>query len=88
MFRTLIAPRLGAPTEREDPAAPTFAQGVGLLVTGVGLALHLAGVPYALVASAAAAFVAAFLNAAFAYCLGCQLYVLLVRAGLLGRKTA
>ncbi|RZS57642.1 uncharacterized protein DUF4395 [Microcella putealis] len=88
VFRTLIAPRLGAPTEREDPAAPTFAQGVGLLVTGVGLALHLAGVPYALVASAAAAFVAAFLNAAFAYCLGCQLYVLLVRAGLLGRKTA
>ena len=32
--------------------------------------------------------VAAFLNAAFAYCLGCQLYVLLVRAGLVRRRPA
>jgi len=88
LFKPLVAPRLSPPREREDPAAPTFAQGVGLLVTGVGLALHLAGVPYALVISASAAFVADFLNAAFAYCLGCQLYVLLVRAGVLGRRTA
>lgn len=88
LFKALVAPRLSPPREREDPAAPTFAQGVGLLVTGTGLAMHLAGVPYALVISASAAFVAAFLNAAFAYCLGCQLYVLLVRAGVLGRRTA
>jgi hypothetical protein len=88
VFRALIAPRLGPPHEREDPAAPTFAQGVGLLVTGVGLVLHLAGVPGALAVAAAAAFIAAFLNAAFAYCLGCQMYVLLVRAGLIGRRTA
>lgn len=88
VFRALIAPRLGPPAEREDPAAPTFAQGVGLLVTATGLVLHLFGVPLALAVSAGAAFVAAFLNAAFAYCLGCQLYVLLVRAGLLGRRAA
>ncbi|MER3393532.1 MAG: DUF4395 family protein, partial [Microcella pacifica] len=82
------APRLGPPAEREDPAPPTFAQLVGLFVTATGLALHLAGVPGALVVAAAAAFVAAFLNAAFAYCLGCQSYVLLVRAGLVRRRPA
>ena len=62
---------------------PTFAQGVGLAVSVAGLILHLAGVPYGLVGAASAAFVAAFLNAVFAYCLGCQFYLLLVRARVL-----
>lgn len=87
LFRRLIAPRLAPPTEREDPAPPTFAQLVGLVVAATGLVLHLLGVPGALVVAASAAFVAAFLNAAFAYCLGCQLYVLLVRARII-RRTA
>ncbi len=88
VFRRLIRPRLGPPTELEDAAAPTFAQGVGALVTLIGVALHLAGVPYALVIAAAAAFVAAFLNAAFGYCLGCQIYLLLVRVGVIRRTAA
>jgi hypothetical protein len=88
IFRTLIRPRLKPPTELEDPTPPTFAQGVGFVITGVGLVLHLLGVPYALVIAASAAFVAAFLNSVFAYCLGCQIYLLLVRAGILGRKGA
>ena len=88
LYRRLVAPRLGPPTEREDPAGPTFAQGVGLLVTLVGLVLHIAGVPGALVIAAAAAFVAAFLNAAVGYCLGCQLYVLLVRARVIRPRAA
>ncbi len=86
VFRALIRPRLKPPTELENPAPPTFAQGVGFVITGVGLALHLAGVPYALVIAASAAFIAAFLNSVFAYCLGCQIYLLLVRAGILSRK--
>ncbi|MEN9620633.1 MAG: hypothetical protein RL499_826 [Actinomycetota bacterium] len=86
IYRRLIAPRLAPPTEREHPAPPTFAQLVGLLVTATGLVLHLAGVPGALVVAASAAFIAAFLNAVFAYCLGCQLYVLLVRLGVLRRS--
>jgi hypothetical protein len=86
LFRRLIRPRLAPPAELEDAAPPTFAQGVGALVTLAGVALHLAGVPYGLVAAAAAAFVAAFLNAAFGYCLGCQLYLLLVRAGVIRRR--
>jgi len=54
----------------------------------LGCVLHLIGVPGALVVAAAAAFVAAFLNAVFAYCLGCQLYVLLVRLGIIRRSGA
>jgi hypothetical protein len=88
VFKTLVRPRLSAPTELEDPAPPTFAQGVGLVVSAVGLVLHTFGVPFGLVGAASAAFIAAFLNSVFAYCLGCQVYLLLVRAGVLGRKGA
>lgn len=86
VYRALVRPRLPAPTELEDPAPPTFAQGVGFVITAAGLILQLLGVPNALVIAAAAAFVAAFLNAVFGLCLGCLLYVLLVRLGLVRRK--
>lgn len=86
IFRRVVRPRLAPPTEFEDPRPPRFAQGVGLFVTAVGLVLHLAGVPWALPIAAAMAFVAAFLNAAFGLCLGCQLYLVLQRVGLIGRR--
>jgi len=88
LYRRLVRPRLQPPTKLEDPVPPTFAQGVGFVITLAGLVLHLLGVPYALVIAASAAFVAAFLNSVFAFCLGCQIYLLLVRAGVLGRATA
>jgi hypothetical protein len=88
LYKAFVRPRLKPPVELEDPAPPTFAQGVGLLVIGIGLVLHLLGVPYALVIAAAAAFVAAFLNSVFAYCLGCQIYLLLARIGIIRRKPA
>lgn len=88
LYRRLVQPRLAPPAEREDPAPPTFAQGVGLVVTGAGLVLHLLGVAYALPVAAGLAFVAAFLNAVFGYCLGCQIYLLLVRAGVVRRRAA
>ncbi|MFZ4078287.1 MAG: DUF4395 domain-containing protein [Microbacteriaceae bacterium] len=88
LFRALIRPRLSAPTELEDPIPPTFAQLIGFVVTSVGIVLALLGVPYGLVVAAAFAFIAAFLNGVFGYCLGCQIYVLLVRAGILGRARA
>jgi len=87
-FKAAIRPRLSAPSHLEDPRPPTFSQGVGFLITVLGVVLHLAAVPYALVVAAAFAFIAAFLNSVFDYCLGCQLYVLLVRAGLIGRTRA
>jgi hypothetical protein len=88
LYRTLVRPRLAAPAELEDPTPPTFAQGVGLVVALTGVVLGAIGVPAAVPVAAAAAFLAAFLNAAFDYCLGCQLYLLLVRARVLGRRPA
>ncbi len=83
IFKKLIRPRLAAPKELEDPRPPQFAQLVGLLVAGTGVVLYIAGAQGALVFAAGAAFVAAFLNAAFAFCLGCQMYVGLQRIGLI-----
>lgn len=88
LYRAVVAPRLAPPAELEDPRPPRFAQGVGLFVVGIGLLLDLAGVPWALVIAAAAAFMAAFLNAVFGLCLGCQLYLLLQRMGIVGRQRA
>jgi hypothetical protein len=85
LFRRVVRPRLAPPAELEDPRPPRFSQGVGLFVVAIGLVLHLIGVPWALPIATAAAFLAAFLNAAFAFCLGCQLYLLLQRAGIIGR---
>jgi hypothetical protein len=88
LFRTAVRPRLKPALELEDPTPPRFAQGVGLVITALGLVLQLVGVPYALVVASALAFVAAFLNAAFGYCLGCRIYLLLVRSGLVRSHTA
>ncbi|MFJ2542013.1 DUF4395 domain-containing protein [Microbacterium sp. NPDC087589] len=85
VFRRFVRPRLAPPAELEDPRPPRFAQGVGLFVVALGIVLHLAGVPWALPIATAAAFIAAFLNAAFSFCLGCQIYLLLQRAGVVGR---
>lgn len=88
LYRRVVQPRLRPATEFEDPRPPRFAQGVGLFVVTVGLVLHLLGVPWALPIAAAAAFVAAFLNAVFGLCLGCQLYLVLQRVGIVGRGGA
>lgn len=85
LYRVAIQPRLAPPSEWEDPRPPRFAQGVGLAVTAAGILLHLAGVPGAMAIAAGAAFVAAFLNAVFGLCLGCELYLLLQRIGIVGR---
>jgi hypothetical protein len=88
LFKHVVRPRLAPPAELEDPAPPTFAQGVGLFVTAAGIALFFVVGPIALVVAGAAAFVAAFLNALFAYCLGCQIHLLLARVGILRKGAA
>ena len=87
VFKYLVRPALKPPTDLENATPVHFAQFVGLLVTGTGLVLHLVGVAYALPVAAAAAFTAAFLNAVFAYCLGCQIYLGLKRVGLIPSKS-
>lgn len=86
LYRTLVQPRLAKPTDLEDPRPPRFAQVVGFIVVSAGLLLHLVGVPWALPVGGGAAFIAAFLNAAFGLCLGCQLYLGLARIGLIRPK--
>lgn len=88
LFKHLVRPRLAPPAELEDPAPPTFAQGVGLVISALGVILTLIGLTPALPIAAAMAFVAAFLNAVFGYCLGCQIYLFLVRARVLRRSSA
>ncbi|WP_419818747.1 DUF4395 domain-containing protein [Glaciibacter flavus] len=75
IFRLLVRPRLSRPAELEDPRPPTFAQLIGLVVTGVGVLLGLVGLAPAVPVAASLAFIAAFLNAAFDFCLGCELYL-------------
>jgi Domain of unknown function (DUF4395) len=82
-FKKFVRPRLAAPQELEDPRPPQFAQLIGFIVAAVGLVLGAFAVPYGVAGAAAAAFIAAFLNAAFAFCLGCQIYVGLQRIGLI-----
>jgi hypothetical protein len=79
LFRTLVRPRLGPPPDTEDPAPPRFAQAVGLAFSVVGVIGYLVGPQWLGTAAAACALAAAFLNAAFAYCLGCEMYLLIKR---------
>ena len=79
IYRALIRPRLGPPKELEDEAPPRFAQGVGLLMSVIGVIGYATGLmPLGIVASALA-LIAAFLNGAFGLCLGCELYLLIRR---------
>jgi hypothetical protein len=79
VFRRLVRPRLGPPAELEDPRPPQFAQAVGLVFALVGLA-GLAGGATALgLVAVGLALGAAFLNAAFGFCLGCEMYLVLRR---------
>jgi Domain of unknown function (DUF4395) len=79
VFRRWVRPRLGPPAELEDVRPLRFAQLLGLAFSLIGL-VGLALVPILGVLAVAAALAAAFLNAAFGYCLGCELYLLLRRA--------
>lgn len=79
VFRTLVRPRLAPPTEWEAPEPPRFAQAVGLTFAVVGLAAFLAGATVVGQVAVGAALVAALLNAVFAFCLGCEVYLLVRR---------
>ncbi|MBO3747315.1 DUF4395 domain-containing protein [Streptosporangiaceae bacterium NEAU-GS5] len=79
VYKRFIRPRLGPPAELEDAAPPRFAQAVGLVFALAGLlGFAIGSTPLALGATAAA-LLAAFLNAAFGLCLGCEMYLLIRR---------
>jgi hypothetical protein len=80
LFRVLVAPRLGPVREREPEAPPRFAQLVGLIFALAGAAGYLLGAPVLGAVATGFALVAALLNAATGFCLGCELFLIVRRA--------
>jgi thiosulfate/3-mercaptopyruvate sulfurtransferase len=86
IFGTFIAPRISPVTEKEPTEPLRFAQGVGFVFAATGLvALSFGSATGASIAVGFALF-AAFLNAAFAICLGCLIYPFAARV--IVRQTA
>ncbi|MEV4311828.1 DUF4395 domain-containing protein [Actinocrispum sp. NPDC049592] len=79
IYKHLVAPRLRPANEREDQAPLRFAQGVGFGFGLVGTLAFVAGLTTLGIVAVAFALAAAFLNAAFGFCLGCETYLLLRR---------
>jgi hypothetical protein len=79
LFRRFVRPRLGPPAELEDSRPPRFAQVVGLTFALTGIVGFAFGSYVVALSATAAALAAAFLNAAFGICLGCELYLLFRR---------
>lgn len=76
LFKYFVKPRLSGPVPLEDAAPPRFAQAVGLGFALVALVGAITGATLVFTIAAAFALAAAFLNAAFAFCLGCEMYLL------------
>ncbi|MDX6224222.1 MAG: hypothetical protein QOE64_598 [Frankiales bacterium] len=76
LYRRLVRPRLSPPGELEDAAPPQFAQLVGLAFAVLGSIGYFSGVTTLGAVATGFALGAAFLNAAFGFCLGCEVYLL------------
>jgi Domain of unknown function (DUF4395) len=79
VYRRLVRPRLGPPARTEAEAPPRFSQGVGMIFAAGGVLGYALGAPVAGIVFTAFALFAAFLNAAFDFCLGCQMYLFIQR---------
>jgi hypothetical protein len=79
LFRRLIRPRIGPPGRTEPEAPPRFSQGVGMVFALGGVLGYALGATAVGIVLTAFALVAAFLNAAFDFCLGCQVYLFIKR---------
>ncbi len=79
IYRSFIKPRLKSPLRTEDVRPPQFAQSIGLAFALVAVIGAVAGSSAVFSIAIGAALAAAFLNAAFDFCLGCQVYLLLAR---------
>ena len=80
IYRGLIQPRLKGQVPSEDQRAPRFAQFIGALFAFVALLGGVSGNSTVFLIATSFALGAAFLNAAFGFCLGCQIYLILVRS--------
>ena len=80
IFKKIVKPRLKSAVITEDVRPPQFAQSVGLIFALVAITGSISGVSGLFVVAVSFALAAAFLNAAFNFCLGCEMYLLLLRA--------
>jgi hypothetical protein len=80
LFKSLIKPRLKSEFVPEDVRPPKFTQAVGFIFATIAVAGLLSGATIVFTVATGFALAAAFLNAAFNYCLGCEVYLLLLRA--------
>jgi hypothetical protein len=80
IFKQLIKPRLKSPVTFEDVRPPQFAQTVGLIFALVAIIGSAIGASAVFTVAVGFALAAAFLNAAFNFCLGCEMYLLILRA--------
>jgi hypothetical protein len=80
IYSKLIKPRLKGDVPTEDIRPPHFAQFVGFLFAVSGTVAYLLGADLVGFIIISFALAAAFLNAAFNFCLGCEVYLLIARA--------
>ena len=79
IFKSVVKPRLNKVAPTEDVRPPKFAQAVGFIFALVGSIGAFAGADIVFTVATGFALAAAFLNAAFNYCLGCEMYLLITR---------
>ncbi len=79
IFKTFVKPRLKKEAPTEDVRPPKFAQAVGFIFALVGTIGAVSGADLVFTVAVSMALAAAFLNAAFNYCLGCEMYLLGLR---------
>ena len=82
IFRVVIKPRLKSAAVTEDVRPPQFAQSVGLLFAITAITGLVTGINALFLIAVSFALAAAFLNAAFNFCLGCEIYLLILRVRL------
>ena len=83
----VVVPRLPVEPKIVAGSPKRFAQGIGATLSTAALVSWLAGAPTAAAVLVSMIATAATLEAAFAYCLGCKVYGLLVRAGVVTDPT-
>ena len=79
IFKRVVKPRLRGEVVTEDSRPPQFSLGVGLAFTLVGLLGSAIGSAALFNIAVGFALAASFLNSVFNYCLGCQMYLLVLR---------
>lgn len=81
LYGRFLARRRGPAPELESEHPPRFAQAVGMIFCTSALLAGIVGAEVLFYLFAGAALAAAFLNAAFNYCVGCDVYLRLAHLG-------